>query len=80
MIGSDYTDTFVGDSNDNVFIVGFTDAVDGKGGNDAAIYRDLGDLGVTLSHPLIGLAKILLCKVAIGTEILLLPIMLNQFH
>jgi hypothetical protein len=54
IIGSDAGDTLVGDSNNNVFVVGFTDQVDGNDGYDSLVYRDSaldGSTDVRVSKP-----------------------------
>ncbi|CAM2780863.1 LEPR-XLL domain-containing protein [Vibrio rarus] len=49
LIGSDYADSFVGDSNNNIFVVGFGDSVDGSGGYDTVLFKESGSAGIDLS-------------------------------
>jgi Ca2+-binding RTX toxin-like protein len=55
LVGSGYADQFTGDSNNNVFVVDMGDTVNGNGGFDALIYREMGtsgrDLQITRDNP-----------------------------
>ncbi|GAM76374.1 alkaline phosphatase [Vibrio ishigakensis] len=48
VIGSDYADTFIGDTNHNLFVVGFGDSVDGFGGFDTVLFKESGSGGVDI--------------------------------
>ncbi|WP_261817079.1 LEPR-XLL domain-containing protein [Vibrio gallicus] len=48
VIGSDYADTFIGDTNDNLFVVGFGDSVDGFGGFDSVLFQESSAGGIDI--------------------------------
>lgn len=48
LLGSNYGDNFIGDSNNNLFIVDLGDTVDGKGGFDSVMYRESGTAGLDI--------------------------------
>ncbi|WP_117236182.1 LEPR-XLL domain-containing protein [Vibrio maerlii] len=49
IIGSSFNDVLAGDTNNNLFVVGFGDSVDGAGGGDSVVFRDTGSTGVDIT-------------------------------
>ncbi len=49
LLGTSFDDTFTGDTNNNVFVVGFGDTVDGGDGFDSVVYRETGASGVDIT-------------------------------